>query len=491
MQTDTTLPRAAELVAELDTLAAISSLEGYYAADLPALHAAALQLAHKPDDRTGRYAALRDALGKSFDAIDDESFSYAARALLGYGDRWRSVRARSEDAGRAFTPSVSYDAFRRKGGRNYRENTLRAVADALIALLEEQAAPATTASHAADAAPATPAPPADEPRTKPGWKPPRVPALVVAGAVAIALGIALAVTAPWSADAALQEIDITRQCRAQHVDEPVIIATRLAEADGGWICLNPKTGEQTTPLMGQACADQYGPNALANYNDGWTCDVPSEHLHIPAAATRANDCDFVAGTYDQAATELNRYASRFVEAFAAADLPDGACTSGPMHYSGELPAGGVTQLLTLDGEQFGAVVADDPANVVVLTGNLWWAYKAVRGLQLYQLEMDILEDRVGYPAGPLRQQQGIYRLDLTSGGALIGQTETGSFVWMPSVSLLVWEKTGGPAGCLGMPVSSPPTDRDGPIAQQFERAVLSFDLETAQFIFSPPEACDS
>ena len=127
------------LLEELSTLAGISSIERYYETEFPELHSLALRcFPDHVDSRSGRYGALRSAITAAIEQIDDEGFADAAQALVGYPDRWRSVRARCTDAGRAFDPVVAYDTFRRAGGRSYRYNTLRLLADALHALDAER-----------------------------------------------------------------------------------------------------------------------------------------------------------------------------------------------------------------------------------------------------------------------------------------------------------------------------------------------------------------
>ena len=511
-RTDQELPNTDQVLDELDHLARISSVEAYYQAELDNLHALALAVVHRPNDRSGRYAALREALEMAFDRIADESYRDAAVALLGYADRWRSVESRGTDAGRAFTPSVSYDAFRRRSGRNYRENTLRATADALWSLLDDP-----------DPAPPLPEPPlrdpvpaSDGPPTSPVG---RQVALLVGAMALVALVVAVTsllrdrgaandaptpvalpvfvVTPTPQVEAVepeppaevMQEIDVTRQCRRQGLDPDTTIAERDPNIEGGWVCRSEAGSWSEVPDIGAACRDQYGPSAVARMADGWTCDISPDLVHRPANPPAPATCAYPVGAYDSKAVAFERYSTRFVQAYVSAELPSDVCAMGPLHYYDELERGGVTQLLARNGQPYGAILADDPANVVVLTGPLWTAFEAVRGIQLYRLGIAILEDRVGYPASQLRRQGEIHRLDLTSGGALIAMDPSGSFVWMPSISLALWERYGGADGCLGVPTRPPRTEPGSPAAQEFEHATVSLDPTTGAITFEPADVC--
>jgi len=506
------------LLADLDELATISSVEAFYAAELPALHRLALRVTDHPNDRTGRYAAVRDAISHAIESMEDQSFADAAQALLGYADRWRSVQARSTDAGRAFTPSVSYDSFRRRSGRNYRGNTLRLLADALKQLETPDAAtPAEIAVAAQAPTPAGPTRPGPAAHMEGAPSGPNRLLLLAAALVLLATAafgvtqrggdqnepaletaVAAARTTPTVAPtaalptaASLQpvaqpvtqtvrgELDVTRHCFLSAPDGMPLFGEQTAD---GWTCRSSDNSQQFPPDLPAACREQYGPNATAVPQEGstvgWNCELPILRLNNNTSSS----CVVAPGAYDQGSiVTLGRYANRFAAEWEQ-NVPADVCPVEPLHLYGD----GVTQRLAHDGKEFGAILATDPQNVQVLTGSAWLEYESVRGLTLDVVPVPIVSGRIGYPSSAARQDQTYWRIDLTDQSALISDALDGTYFWMPRVALELWMAQDGPDGCLGMPIQTPTLDPPG---QKFEHAAVTFNTATGGLEYSPSDAC--
>lgn len=504
------------LLADLDELATISSVEAFYAAELPALHQLALKVTDHPNDRSGRYAAVRDAITNAIELMEDESFADAAQALLGYADRWRSVRDRSTDAGRAFTPSVSYDSFRRRSGRNYRGNTLRLLADAL----KQLDGPAVAAPLDAEPADPVPARPTSSPPTVDAAAPSagaRRPLVLAAALAVIGLGtfavmqlggngsttnevagttttptitatLVPATTAPATipTEAAepppafvTGELDVTRHCRLQSPEGARFYGEQRT---AGWTC-RTASGETMEPDLQLACEEQFGPNASAVALEGstvdWECELPVARLNNNSSAS----CAIAPGAHDQGAvTEFGRNPDRFKDEWEQ-NVPDDVCPIEPLHFYGD---NGVTQRLARDGKVHGAILAGDPQNVFAIMGSAWLELTSVRGLAFDSVTPPIISGRVGYPAGGLREVDGVWRWDLDDDSALISATQDGRYVWMPQISLQEWTDLGGRDGCLGLPIGTPQID---PPSQEFENGTMGFDVTQGGLAFEPPELC--
>lgn len=411
-----------QLLEDLGDLASISSVEQLHEADLPELRRVAHELGDHPDDRTGRYAAIRDAITLAIDRIEDTAFADAAEALLGYNDRWRSVRDRGTDAGRAFTPTISYDAFRRKSGRNYRTNTLRMVADELqAALAGAPASPVdpeepTTTNTVPDRSQIN-TPTAGSAAREPSGRMRRLMGVGLLGVLGglIAVGVLLfgrgdpadqrastvertpasaastTTVSPAATNAAITkspppteqatptveeptpepepapthavgEVDVTRHCRGANDPEQDFYGVRTEDVEGGWACRSADGSLQRAPSISDACREQYGPSALPREDGGWACQIAFVDLVVPNNSTKNVGCAVPVGAYDRRALEVfERYSTRFVEAFGAADLPDTVCADGTMHLYGDPADTGITQLL-VDGESsYGAPARRRPA----------------------------------------------------------------------------------------------------------------------------------
>lgn len=324
------------LVDDLDELAGISSVEQFHEAELPTLRQTARLLHDHPDTRSGRYAAVRTAISDAIEQIEDAAYADAANALLGYADRWRSVRDRGTDAGRAFTPAVSYDSFRRKSGRNYRVNTLRMVGSAMLANLA------------------------------------------------------------------------VRDEGSEHAGQP-------------------GRGHRETAGVGN-----------------------EEELSGDSA---------VVDSIEEPLRQTGRYGRQLSARIGALILAIAAVATAVL---------GVRAI----GQD------DEPERTEV-----------VRGLPLYRLNLDAGEDSLGHPEGPLRETDGIWRLDLDDGGALVSERPESGFVWMPDIAVNLWESLGGPTGCLGMPTRSPLNRPNRQTEQVFEHASLGIDHETGAISLDPADTC--
>lgn len=516
------------LFLDLDALAGIASIERFHDAALETLRSLAHELTGQPSTRTGRYAAVRDVLTQAIERIEDESFADAAEALLGYQDRWRSVRDRGTDAGRAFTPAVSYDAFRRRSGRNYRTNTLRMVVAAIVAMvgehrttavievpvaaagvaaapvidLRESAGPATTPGGAPAAevdvrgpapdttatASAEPDRPVDPASLASSPRAPRrrtwlVVGLAVLGCLGVVWAVLLAGSGAEAASVTRGEIDVSRHCRLAWSADGKFFGQRTSDTDLGWECTNADGTARRSPVMDDACREQYGPSAAASFTDGWQCELKLDDLRSPSANTTGSECLIAVGSYDKnAREEFDRFPSRIAEAVAAADLPTDVCADAPLHRYGDPAAGGVTQLLHRDGAPYGAVLANDPGTVVILSGDPWREYRSVRGLALYGLGVDYLEERPGYPTTDVSVTDGVWRIDLDDGGALVSDRADAGFVWIPAEAVRVWKRYGEAGGCLGLPEQTPFAASDG---VKFEHAVVSIDPSTGNHSIKP------